>query len=78
MISMIQIILSNYQFFFINSKFSNITLKINRTWTNYVLSPHGNFQRKYYPDIIYINGENQSIIKNNYDFNKTDNLVQLV
>ena len=53
MISLTHIVLSNNQFFFINSRFSNIALKINRTGTSYVLCPYGNFRRDLYPDIIY-------------------------
>ena len=74
----IQIVLPKNNLCFIESKFSNITLKINGTGNQYILDHNNNFERKYYPDIIYINGENQSIIDNIYNFNQTDNIVQLI
>ena len=78
MISLTQIVLSNNKLASINSKFSNITFKINRTGTSYVSCYTDFFRKNLYPDIIYLKGDNQSIIKYNYDFNRTDNLVQLI
>ena len=72
----IQIVLSNNNLYFLDSNFSNITLKINGIGDKYILGD--NFQIKNYPDIIYINGENKSTITNYYYFNQTDNLVQLI
>ena len=78
-ISFIKIILSNNNLYFIESKFSNITLKINGTGDKYIFSKNNSdFKREYYPNIIYINGENMSTISNHYNFKQTDNLVQLI
>ena len=76
----IQITLSNNNLYFIESKFSNITLKINGIGNKHILDASNtiHFPRKNYPDIIYINGENKSIIASQYKFNQTDNLVQLI
>ena len=73
-ISFIQIILANL--YFIDSKLSSITLKINWTGNKYILNGNNSlFERKYYPDIIYINGDNKSTINNQYNLNLTENLV---
>ena len=79
MISFTQIVLANNN---IESKIFNITLKIRGTGDKYIFSPYieglYSFPKVYYPNIIYINGENQSTINNHYNFNQTDNLVQLI
>ena len=78
MIFLIQIILSNNEFGFIKYKFSNITLKIKETGNKYVLSTSSNFEAKYNPDMIYINGQNQLPVKRRYNFNQTDNFIELI
>ena len=56
--------------------FSNITLKINGTGNKNVLS--SSFGKNYYPNITYINGEIQSPIRNSYNFNQSNNIVELI
>ena len=70
-------ILPNNELYLINSKLSNITLKIKGTGTKNVFTSHSNFNSIYYPNIIYINGEKQSIITYSYQLNQTDNIVEL-
>ena len=72
------ILLSNNTYIF-QSQFSKITLKINGIGTkNVFTSDYYNFNSIYYPNIIYINGVIQNIIKYSYDFNQTDNIVELI
>ena len=59
-------ILPNNELYLINSKLSNITLKIKGTGTKNVFTSHSNFNSIYYPNKIYINGEKQSIITYSY------------
>ena len=58
---------------------SSITLKINKVGKSYIYNADINCY-SYAPffDEIYINGVNQSEIKNNYDFNTTDNNILLI
>ena len=60
----------------IEYKFSNITLKIRGPGYQYILS--SSFYKKYYPDIIYINGKQNLTITNIYYFNEINNTVKLV
>ena len=48
----------------IENKFSNITLKIEGPGYYNILSP--NFKKSNYPDIIYINGNQNTTITNQY------------
>ena len=66
---------SNNDLRFLNNlKFSNITLKIKGIGTKNIF---GSFFSQY-PDIVYINGIKRSTITNSYDFNLTDNIVELI
>ena len=73
------IILSYNNLYFIESQFSNITLKINGIGDKYILTPvTNNFGKDNYPNLIYINEESQSKIENQYYFKQTNNIVQLI
>ena len=74
----VQIVLPNYNLDIIQLKFSNITLKISGTGNKNILTSDNNFNSSYYPNIVYINGEQQDTIKNNYYFNQTDNIAVLI
>ena len=63
---------------FIESQFSNITLKINGIGNKNIFTSFYLFKSIYYPNIIYINGKKQLTIKNSYDFDQTDNIVNLI
>ena len=76
--SLLNLILTNTDSSLIESYFPNITLKIRGIGNKYLLDSYNKFQRKYYPNIIYINGERQSTINNSYNFNQTDNIVELI
>ena len=78
MISFIQIMLLNNELDFIKYKFSNITLKIKGTGNKNVLSTSSNFNERYNPNMIYINGQNQLPVKRRYNFNQTDNFIELI
>ena len=73
-------ILANNNLLSINSKFSNITLKIKGTGNRYIFGhdSYYYFDTSFYPHLIYINGDLQKTIKHNYNFNKTENYVKLV
>ena len=75
-ISVAKIVLSAYKTHIIDSKFSIITLTIKGIGNNSILSSE--FNSSYYPNRIYINGEEQSIISFSYIFNQTDNDVELM
>ena len=55
--------------------FSNITLRIKGIGNKYIL---GLYAKDNFPNIININGEKQDIINYYYNFNQTDNFVELV
>ena len=74
----VQIVLPNYNLDIIQLKFSNITLKISGKGNKNILTSDNNFNSSYYPNIVYINGEQQDTIKNNYYFNQTDNIAVLI
>ena len=58
---------------------SNITLKIKGPGTKYILNPSTSYLgSSYYPNKIYINKEEKSPIKNYYEFNQTNNIVELM
>ena len=73
-----QIILLSNNVDFIQSNFSKITLKINGNGTKNVFTSDNRFDNIYYPNIIYINGIEQNTIKYSYEFNQTDNNVELI
>ena len=75
-ISLAKIVLSAYKTHIIDSQFSIITLTIKGIGNNSILSDE--FNSSYYPNRIYINGEEQSIISFSYIFNQTDNDVELM
>ena len=71
--------------FFVENKINNnlyassITLKVNKIGNSYIFYKYD--KCKNYPPIfdeIYINGVNQSEIRNNYDFNETNNNITLI
>ena len=76
--SCIQMIFSNNKLSIVKSQFSNITLKIIGTGSKKVFSSSNNFNKSYYPNMIYINGEKQPSIQNSYDLNLTENNVELI
>ena len=57
----------------------NITLKIKGTGLKNIFGNQTgqSFQKKYYPNKIYINGNKQDIIAHYYKFNLTENIVEL-
>ena len=57
----------------------NITLKIKGTGLKNIFGKQTgqSFQKKYYPNKIYINGNKQDIIAHSYKFNLTENIVEL-
>ena len=64
---------------------SKITLKIKGTGYKYVLgikndnpSSEFSFKKKYYPNLIKINGNEKNDITYKYYFNQTDNFVELI
>ena len=66
-----------------NFPLSNIILKIKGIGYNYILcqksySWENDFNSIYYPNEVYINGNKQDIINNNYLFNETNNYVELI
>ena len=67
-------ILSHNKLNIILFKFSNVTLKIKGPGNKKILG----FGSNYYPSTIYINGEKQTSIYNSYNFNLTDNKVELI
>ena len=75
-ISLTKKVLNNYELHIIDSKFSTITLRIKGIGNNSILG--SGFNSNYYPNIIYINGEEQSIISFSYNFNQTVNDVELI
>ena len=75
-ISLLQ--LTNNKIKFIENKFSNITLKINGTGTQYKNILSNYFNNSYYPNIIYINGIKQPTITYRFKLNETDNFVKLI
>ena len=60
----------------IESKFSNITLKIKGPGFKYILSIDA--EERYYPNITYINGKQNFTRSNNYYFDKENNDVELI
>ena len=75
MINLFVQILSNKEIY--SFKFSSfIILKINGTGNKYIFSP--NFNSQLYPNEVYINGERQNNVNNNYDLNQTNNFIKLV
>ena len=74
-------ILPNINKFLFESKFSNITLKIKGPGYKYILGidpDEFGLSRSYYPDIIYINGQQNNTITNQYYFDRDDNYVNLI
>ena len=57
----------------------NITLIIKGTGLKNIFGNQTgqSFQKQYYPNVIYINGNKQDIIKHSYNFNLTINIVEL-
>jgi len=76
------ILLSYNNKFLFESKFSNITLKIKGTGEKYVLSNSDSgtysFNKSYYPNMIYINGNQNFTITNKYYFDRDYNYVDLI
>ena len=61
----------------IELKFSNITLRIKGIGNKNIFGNDTYFKNIYYPNEIYINGDKQDIVKKSYNFNETDNFVEL-
>ena len=65
-----------------NNLKANITLRINGTGNKDIFTSgsYGKqfFNSIYYPNIIYINREKQSVINHTYYFDKNDNFVELI
>ena len=73
------ILLSNNNNFLFESKFSNITLKIKGIGNKNILGTNtNNFNKNYYPNLIYINGKQNFTITNKYYFDKDDNYIDLI
>ena len=68
---------NNNSYLLIDSKFSSITLKVKGFGNKDVFS-RSYFENEYYPDMVYINGIKQSKVNCGYDFNQTENFVELV
>ena len=68
--------LSIYKPHIIEFKSANITIRIKGIGPKDIFGQEY-FTTKYYPDVIYINGEKQNEINKTYNFNETDNLVEL-
>ena len=79
-ISVLQLLSPKNKVDIIQLKFSNITLKINGIGSSKKVfnSNTGEFNTIYYPNIIYINGEKKDTINYQYNFNQTDNIVELI
>ena len=59
---------------------SKIILKIKGSGYKNVICPHSNFNSKYYPDTIYINGEEKNVVVGSlYNLgNDDENIIELV
>ena len=57
-------------------KNTKISLKIKGVGESIILDV--DFDKKYYPNEVYINGNKQNKISNTYFFNRTDNFVELI
>ena len=75
-ISLTKIVLGTYKTHITDSNFSTISLRIVSIGNNSILGSA--FNSSYYPNKIYINGEEQPIIIFSYNFNKTINDVELI
>ena len=75
----IQALSINELYFFLLT-FSKITLKIKGIGYKNIFGCLENyaFNNKSYPNEIYIDGNKQDIITHSYEFNKTDNFVELI
>ena len=79
------ILLNLFNNIFMNNKISlieytsyNITLKIKGIGNKQIFCSWYQFQNKYYPNEVYINGYNQSTVTHSYYLNQTDNNIELV
>ena len=72
-------IFPTHKIHFIDSYFSNITLKVKGPGNNIIFwSNTQEFSPNYYPNLIYINDIQQNIINHSFYFNETENKVKLV
>ena len=74
-------IISIRKTYFLEMKFSNISLKVKGIGQHQIMGDSREnyaFPKAYYPNYVYINGEIQNIVNYSYYFNQSDNLVQLV
>ena len=79
-IDLIPILPSN-KWFSIEYNLSKITLKIKGKGIKNIFgfeSPFYCFKKDYFPNEVYINGELQNEVKYSYNFNQTDNFVDLI
>ena len=57
----------------------NITLKIKGTGNKQIFSSHTDFfKSEYYPNEVYINGNQQNDVSHSYYLNQTDNFIKLI
>ena len=76
-INLFIVILSIQKFLFLESKISNITLKMRGIGYKKIFRNTTNFKEIDYPNEVYINGEKQNTLNYTYYFNQTDNIVEL-
>ena len=77
-LSLVRRIFLNNQLYLFVSKFSNITLRIAGIGNSTIFGPPSKFNRSYYPNMIYINGEEKLDINFYYIFNESVNNVTLI
>ena len=76
-------LLPGNKFYPIALNFSKITLKIKGAGNKNILGAENNdkqlhFDRRYYPNEIYINGKLKNIINYSYTLNQNDNYIELI
>ena len=76
-INLFIVILPIQKFLFLESKISNITLKMRGIGYKKIFRNTTYFKEAYYPKEVYINGEKQNTLNYTYYFNQTDNIVEL-
>ena len=69
-------IISTNKIYSINSNFANITFRIKKSGNPKIFGD--SFNKSYYPNKIYINGENKNYVKNSYTLDQNDNFIELI
>ena len=81
LIKILPLLLNNVWFPF-EINFSKITIKIKGKGVKNILGynqdPNYKFDSANYPNYVYINGEFQNIVNYSYNFNQTDNYIELI